>query len=51
MTDSFAPRRFIAIMRSTTNKHTMSFQCSHGVGRKLKIASAPLAIEIEIVRT
>src|ERR1700676_3380160 len=50
-TDSFTPRRFIPINTATTRMHTQNLYSSDEGGRKLKIASAPLAIDIEIVST
>ena len=45
------PRRFIPTISTTTTRQSQNFSHSQFVGRKLKIASAPLAIEIAIVRT
>ena len=50
-TDSFTPRRFITTIRKTTSAQTQSFHGAQETGRKLKMASAPLAIEIETVST
>jgi hypothetical protein len=50
-TDSLTPRRFIATIASTTAMQTYIRNGAHWIGRKLKIASAPLAMEIEIVST
>ena len=50
-TDSFTPRRFIPTIASTTAMQTYILKGCHWIGRKLKIASAPLAIEIDIVST
>ena len=51
MTDSFTPRRFIIISRNTPSIATTSLYGSQPMGRKLKMASAPLAIEMVMVRT
>ncbi len=50
-TDSFTPRRFISTINATTMMHNQNLKGSHDTGRKLKIASAPLAIEIAMVST
>ena len=50
-TDSLTPRRFIPTISTTTTRQTQNLIGSHPAGRKLKIASAPLAIEIEMVST
>ena len=50
-TDSFTPRRFITTISATTSRQSQNLNGSHETGRKLKIASAPLAIEIAIVST
>ncbi len=50
-TDSLTPRRFIRTISTTTSRHSQNLYGSHETGRKLKIASAPLAIEIAMVST
>ena len=50
-TDSLTPRKFIPISTATTSRQTQNLYWSVEAGMKLKIASAPLAIEIEMVST
>ena len=50
-TDSFTPRRFISTIKTTTMRQSQNLYGSQSTGRKLKIASAPLAIEIAMVST
>ena len=49
-TDSFTPRKFIATIASTTAMHTYILRLPLD-RQEAEIASAPLAIEIEIVST
>ena len=51
VTDSFTPRRFIKVNRPMTMNSTGSLKGCQSGGKKLKQASAPLAIEVVTVRT
>ncbi len=50
VTDSLTPRMFITVKRATPAKETGSLSQCADSGMKLKTASAPLAIEIVIVK-
>ena len=51
ITDSFTPRIFRIIIRMTITTASSSLYWCHSSGRKLKIASAPLAMETAMVST
>ncbi len=50
-TDSFTPRRFRTMSSAMAANSIPSFQGCQAGGRKLKVASAPAATEVEMVST
>ncbi len=51
VTDSRTPRMFMSVRTRTPITATVSFSDNRDGGRKLNKASAPLAIEMEMVST